>query len=140
MVYNCPLCLLDPLSHSLTNFLEKENTYYFYACPSKAKLYFDTTSIIEHYNGVLSDIPEGKQWIWVFDGIGFGWKHSLQIDVAIQIAKLISCKFSKNLKKIIIINSSGYISSIYNIIKLFLNDKIKSIIEINYKITSITDF
>jgi hypothetical protein len=140
MVYNCPLCLLDPLSHSLTNFLEKENTYYFYTCPSKAKLYFDTTSIIEHYNGVLSDIPEGKQWIWVFDGMGFGWKHSLQIDVAIQIAKLISCKFSKNLQKIIIINSSGYISSIYNIIKLFLNDKIKSIIEINYKITSINDF
>lgn len=140
MVYNCPLCLLDPLSHSLTNFLEKENTYYFYTCPSKAKLYFDTTSIIQHYNGVLSDIPEGKQWIWVFDGMGFGWKHSLQIDVAIQIAKLISSKFSKNLEKIIIINPSGYVSAVYSIVKPFLNNKITSIIEINYEIKSVDEF
>ena len=140
MVYNCPLCLLDSLSHSLINFLEKENTYYFYTCPAKAKLYFDTTSIIHHYNGVLSDIPEGKKWIWVFDGMDFGLKHFLQFNVAIEIAKLISCKFSKNLQKIIIINSSGYISSIYNIVRPFLNNHIQSIIEFNYKIKSTNDF
>jgi hypothetical protein len=139
MVYNCPLCLLDPLSHSLTNFLEKDNTYYFYTCPAKAKLYFDTTSIINHYNGVLSEIPENKKWIWVFDGIGFGLKHLLQIEVAIELSKLISSKFSKNLEKIIIINPSGYISSVYNIIRPFLNNKITSIIEFNYEIKSVND-
>jgi hypothetical protein len=139
MVYNCPLCLLDPLSHSLTNFLEKDNTYYFYTCPSKAKLYFDTTSIINHYNGVLSEIPENKKWIWVFDGMGFGLKHLLQIEVAIELSKLISSKFSKNLEKIIIINPSGYISSVYNIIRPFLNNKITSIIEFNYEIKSVND-
>jgi hypothetical protein len=140
MVYTCPLCLLDPLSHSLTNFLEKDNTYYFYTCPSKAKLYFDTTSIINHYNGVLSEIPENKKWIWVFDGIGFGLKHLLQIEVAIELSKLISSKFSKNLEKIIIINPSGYISSIYNIIRPFLNNKITSIIEFNHNIKSVNEF
>jgi hypothetical protein len=139
MVYNCPLCLLDPLSHSLTNFLEKDNTYYFYTCPAKAKLYFDTTSIINHYNGVLSEIPENKKWIWVFDGIEFGLKHLLQIEVAIELSKLISSKFSKNLEKIIIINPSGYISSVYNIIRPFLNNKITSIIEFNYEIKSVND-
>jgi hypothetical protein len=140
MVYTCPLCLLDPLSHSLTNFLEKDNTYYFYTCPAKAKLYFDTTSIINHYNGVLSEIPENKKWIWVFDGIGFGLKHLLQIEVAIELSKLISSKFSKNLEKIIIINPSGYISSVYNIIRPFLNNKITSIIEFNYEIKSVNKF
>jgi hypothetical protein len=139
MVYTCPLCLLDPLSHSLTNFLEKENTYYFYTCPSKAKLYFDTTSIIHHYNGVLSEIPENKNWVWVLDGMGFGLNHFLQIEVAMELSKLISSKFSKNLEKILIINPSGYISSVYNIIKPFLNHKINSIIEINYEIKSIND-
>jgi hypothetical protein len=139
MVYNCPLCLLDPLSHSLTNFLEKDNTYYFYTCPAKAKLYFDTISIINHYDGVLSEIPENKNWIWVFDGMGFGLKHFLQIEVAIELSKLISSKFSKNLEKIIIINPSGYISSIYNIISPFLKNNVKSIIEINHKIKSIND-
>ena len=139
MVYTCPLCLLDPLSHSLTNFLEKDNTYYFYTCPAKAKLYFDTISIINHYDGVLSEIPENKKWIWVFDGMGFGLKHFLQIEVAIELSKLISSKFSKNLEKIIIINPSGYISSVYNIIRPFLNNKITSIIEINYDIKTVND-
>ena len=139
MVYNCPLCLLDPSSHSLTMFLEKDNTNYYYTCPSKAKLYFDKNSIINHYNGVLSEIPENKNWIWVFDGTGFGLKHFLQIEVAIELSKLISSKFSKNLEKIIIINPTGYISSIYTIITPFLNNNIKSIIEINYEIKSIND-
>ena len=134
MVYNCPLCLLDPLSHSLTNFLEKDNTYYFYTCPAKAKLYFDTGSIINHYDGVLSEIPENKKWIWVLDVMGFGLNHFLQIEVPTELSKLISSKFSKNLEKIIIINPSGYVSAVYAIVKPFLNNKIQSIIEINYEI------
>jgi hypothetical protein len=140
MVYTCPLCLLDPLSHSLTIFLEKDNTYYFYTCPAKAKLYFDTVSIINHYDGVLSEIPENKNWIWVLDGIDFGLNHFLQIQVAMELSKLISSKFSKNLEKIIIINPSGYISAVYAIVKPFLNNKITSIIEINYEIKSVNEF
>lgn len=139
MVYTCPLCLLDPLSHSLTNFLEKNNTYYFYTCPAKSKLYYDTNSIIEHYNGVLSDIPKNKKWIWVLDVLGFGFNHFLQIEVAKELSKLISSKFSENLEKIIIINPSGYVSAVYNIVKPFLNNKIKSIIEINHEIKSVDD-
>jgi hypothetical protein len=139
MVYTCPLCLLDPLSHSLTNFLEKDNTYYFYTCPAKSKLYYDTNSIIEHYNGVLSDIPKNKKWIWVLDVLGFGFNHFLQIEVAKELSKLISSKFSENLEKIIIINPSGYVSAVYNIVKPFLNNKIKSIIEINHEIKSVDD-
>ena len=139
MVYNCPLCLLDPLSHSLTNFLEKDNTYYFYTCPAKSKLYYDTNSIIDHYNGVLTDIPKNKKWIWVLDVTGFGLNHYLQIEVPKELSKLISSKFSKNLEKIIIINPSGYVSAVYAIVKPFLNNKIKSIIEINYDIKSVND-
>ena len=140
MVYTCPLCLLDPLSHSLTNFLEKDNTYYFYTCPAKAKLYFDTISIINHYDGVLSEIPENKNWIWVLDVMGFGLNHFLQIEVPTELSKLISSKFSNNLEKIIIINPSGYVSTVYAIVKPFLNNKIQSIIEINYEIKSVDEF
>jgi len=139
MVYTCPICLLDPLSHSLTNFLEKNNTIYFYTCPAKAKLYFDAVSIIDHYNGVLSDIPKNKKWIWVLDVMGFGFNHFLQIEVATELSKLISSKFSENLEKILIINPSGYVSAVYNIVKPFLNNKVKSIIEINHEIKSIDD-
>jgi hypothetical protein len=139
MTYICGVCSLHPSSHSLTKLLEKDNVVYYYACPSKANLYFDTRGIIEHYNGILSEIPKNKQWIWIFDGTGFNLKHFLQIDVAIELAKLITTKFSDNLKKIIIINPTLYISSIYNIITPFLNNKIISIIEINYDIITADD-
>jgi hypothetical protein len=130
-MYTCPLCLLDPLSHSLTKFLEKDDTFYFYTCPAKAKLYFDTVSIINHYDGVLSEIPENKNWIWVLDTLDFGLNHFLQIEVATELSKLITTKFSKNLKKIIIINPGDYVAPVYSLVKPFLNDKMKSIIEIN---------
>ena len=139
MSYKCPLCVIDPLSHSLTEFLNKDNTLYYYTCPAKAKLYFDTNSIINHYNGVLSEIPKNKQWVWVFDSLDFSLTHFLQIEVAVELAKLISSKFSNNLKKIIIINPTLYVSSIYNIITPFLNEKIKSIIEINNDFKIIND-
>ena len=140
MVYTCPICALNPLSHSLKEVMEKENTLYYYTCPSKAELYFDATSIINHYEGVLSEIPENKQWVWIFDAIDFNLKHFLQINVAIELAKVISSKFSKNLKKIIIINPTFYVSSTYNIIRPFLNAKIKSIIEINCEYKTVSDF
>ena len=139
MVYTCPICSINPQAHSLIEVTEKDNTLYYYTCPSKADLYFDATSIIKHYDGVLSEIPENNQWVWVFDSSDFGLKHFLQIQVAIELSKLISSKFSKNLKRIIIINPTFYVSSTYNIIRPFLNEKIKSIIEFNYDYKSISD-
>ena len=106
---------------------------------SKAKMYFDTLGIINHYDGVLSEIPENKKWIWIFDGTEFGVKHVLQIEVAIELAKLISSKFSDKLEKIIIINSNFYIKSIYNIVYFFLNTKLKSIVEMNYEFKTVND-
>jgi hypothetical protein len=55
----------------------------------------------------------------------------MQINVAIELSKLISNKFYKNLKKIIIINPTSYIKITHKIILPFLNNKIKDIIEIN---------
>lgn len=133
MKYICPFCALDPLSHSLTEITEYNDTIYYYTCPSKAKLYFDAKSIINHYDGVLSEIPENKQWVWIFDSNDFRMKHFLQIEVGIELAKLISRKFSNNLKKIIIINPNIYISSVYSLVYPFMNEKLRSIIEMNYE-------
>ena len=131
--------MIDSLSHSLTKLSEKENVVYYYTCPSKAKLYYDTNSIIDHYEGVLNEIPENKQWVWILDGNGFNLIHLMQREVAIELIKLISSKFSKNLKKIIIINSTFYLSFIYHVINPFLLEEIKSIIEMNYVIKNAID-
>jgi hypothetical protein len=139
MKYICPLCAVDPLSHSLNEVFVKDKLKYYYTCPSKAKLYYDSKSIINHYEGVLSEIPENMSWIWIFDGSDFNFNHFLQMEVGIQLAKLISSKFSNNLEKIIIINPSNYISFTYEIIKPFLNKKMKSIIELNYNFKSFNE-
>jgi len=118
---------------------ESNNTLYYYTCPSKAKLYFDVKSILNHYDGVLSEIPENKQWVWVFDSTDFNMKHFLQISVGIELAKLISSKFSGNLQKIIIINPNMYILYVYRLVKPFLNKKLRSIIEMNYECKNIKD-
>ena len=136
MTYTCPLCKLRPFSHSLTKLLEKKGIIYYYTCPSQAILYYDVEGIINHYDGVLSEIPENKDWIWIFDSLGFGLIHALQTNVAIGIAKLISNKFSKNLKKIIIINPTFYITMTHKVIMPFLNETVRNMIEINYENTT----
>jgi hypothetical protein len=133
MPYICPLCKLQPLSHSLTKLSEKNGIIYYYTCPSQAILYYDVEGILNHYDGVLSEIPKDKEWIWIFDSFEFNLTHALQINVAIEIAKLITNKFSTNLKKIIIINPTFYITMTHNVVMPFLNETIKNIIEINYE-------
>ena len=133
MPYTCPLCSLEPLSHSLNKLSEKERIIYYYTCPSQAILYYDVKSIINHYEGVLSEIPENKEWVWIFDSKDFSFKHAMQITVATELAKLISHKLSKNLKKIIIINPTIYITLTHTLILPFLNEHVKNLIEINYE-------
>ena len=139
MKYTCPLCKLQPSSHSLTNILEQNGIIYYYTCPSQAILYYDVKGIINHYDGVLSEIPENKEWVWIFDSLDFSIKHAMQTNVAIELAKLISNKFSKNLKKIIIINPTFYITITHKMIMPFLNNKIRDIIELNYETTRVED-
>ncbi len=139
MQYTCPLCKIMPSSHSLTKVLDKKGIIYYYTCPAKAILYYDVNGIINHYNGVLSEIPENKEWVWIFDSLDFGFIHAIQTSVAIELAKLISTKFSKNLKKIIIINPTFYITITHKMIMPFLNNKVRDIIEINYDIKSVEE-
>ncbi len=133
MQYTCPLCKLQPFSHSLKKVLDKKGIIYYYTCPSQAILYYDVTGIVNHYDGVLSEMPENKEWVWIFDSFDFGFNHAMQTGVAIELAKLISNKFSKNLKKIIIINPTFYITITHKMIMPFLNNKVRDIIEINYE-------
>ena len=120
----------------LTKLSEKNGTIYYYTCPSQAILYYDVEGILNHYDGVLSEIPKDKKWIWIVDSVGFNLTHALQINVAVEIAKLITNKFSTNLKKVIVINPTFYITMTHNVVMHFLNDTIKNIIEINYEKTT----
>ena len=130
MKYTCPLCELDPLCHSLKKIADKQGIIYFYTCPSQAKMYYDTEGIVNHYQGVLSEIPADKEWVWIFDSVDFGLKHAMQFSVAKELSTLIG-RFSTNLKQIIIINPTFYTSITYNMLMPFLSSKVVNIIEMN---------
>jgi hypothetical protein len=66
-------------------------------------------------------------------------EHFLQIEVGVELAKLISSKFSGNLQKIIIINPNIYISSVYSLVYPFMNEKLRSIVELNYHCKTAND-
>ncbi len=55
-------------------------------------------------------------------------KHLLEINVGIQLAKLITSKFSHNLVNIVIINPTHYIKIVLDLLKPFLNKHMNSII------------
>jgi len=126
MPYTCKICEDDPTSHSLKNIGTRDNITYYYTCPAKATKYYDTEGIIEHYDGVLSE--NNNRWTWVFDCEGFNMKHLLEINVGIQLAKLITNKFSHNLINIIIINPTWHIKFVLDLVYPFLNNHMKSII------------
>lgn len=128
MSFRCKICEEDPTSHSLKNLGIYDDIAYFYTCPAQATKYNDATGIIEHYDGVLSE--NTNKWAWIFDCKDFETKHLLEINVAIQLAKLITNKFSHNLERIIIINQTWHIKLLLDLVYPFLNGHMKSIITI----------
>jgi len=138
MPYTCKICDNDPSSHSLKNIGTIDNVTYYYTCPAKATKYNDVVGITEHYDGVLSE--NTTRWIWVFDCNKFSAKHLLEINVGIQLAKLISTKFSSTLDGIIIINPTWHILVVMRIVNPFLNSHMKSIIKISGKIDTLSKF
>ena len=126
-MYKCPICELNPGSHSLTKMYERENIEYYYTCPAKATRYNDTDGIVAHYEGMLREID--KPWIWVFDGTGFDLAHSLEIGIGIKLIDIISK--SERLQKIMIINPTIYLNMIYTILYPFLSERLRDIIEFN---------
>ena len=67
----CDTGSTDDTPKMITAFFEKKGIIYYYTCPSQAILYYDVKGIINHYDGVLSEIPENKEWVWIFDSLGF---------------------------------------------------------------------
>lgn len=126
MVFVCKICQDCPNSHSLIKFEENKERIIYYTCPKKA-LDNRIEGILYHYDGVLSEIKD-KDWIWILDLNEYGIKEMLEINNTIAIVSLIKEKYSKTLQKIIVINTNSYTQTLYNVIKPFLNKRMKEIV------------
>lgn len=121
----CVTCLLDPTSHSFSRLYESGGIIYLYTCPAKATRYDDRVGILNHYSNLLASL-NGQYWSWIFDCSGFEMKHCLQIQLAKDIAKLISQQYGSTLKKIHIINPTWHIQIVLNIVWPFLTQQTRS--------------
>jgi hypothetical protein len=61
-------------------------------------------------------------------------KHAMEIKIAIELAKMISKKYSENLLKIFIINETWHIKIVYNMLLPFLSYRVKKIIHFSGEI------
>ena len=119
----CEICVREPGSHSFEFIRQENNINYYYTCPAKASKYWDTKGILNHYKEILNNNNDAP-WIWIFDGAGFGLKHSLKIDTALGVIQLLKEHYGNSLIEIHIINPSIYIKSFYKLIYGFLNNDI----------------
>jgi hypothetical protein len=128
MPYICLKCLYEPGSHSFHKLKEtSEGVSVFYTCPAKAKYYNDYDGIMAHYDGMLNDNAD-KPWIWIFDSNGFSLEHAINIKLAKDLALLINNKYSKNLKKIIIVNPTWHINISLKVVLPFLDKRVSDLI------------
>ncbi len=119
----CIICDQDPGSHSFEFYGKTiEGIYMYYTCPANATRYYDTNGILNHYEEVLEQNNNNK-WIWVFDSKGFDIKHSLEIETAIGLIKILS-KYDNSLCQIQIVNANLLIKTFYTLIYPFLSTNI----------------
>jgi hypothetical protein len=126
MVFICKICEKCPDSHSFVKYQETTDSIIYYTCPSNAKNN-EINGILTHFDGTLQEIKD-KNWIWLLDLKGFSMKQFLEIGNTISIMKLINEKYSVNLQKIIVINTNSYASTMYNLIKPILSERMQSLI------------
>ena len=124
----CKICEEDPSSHSFKSLGTYNNITYYYTCPAQATKYYDTEGIRNHYDSML--LLNKNNWAWIFDCKGFSTEHLLEIKVGIELAKLITNKYSNTLEKIVVINKNIYINTLITLIYPFLNNAIKKKITI----------
>jgi len=122
------MCAIDPTSHSLTKVRELNGNAVYYTSPAKA-MSKEREGILKHYDLVLGQ--NTMPWIWIFDCKDYPLSHALDIQTAIELAKLINAKYEKNLVKVVIINSTTVIWAIIKTLSFFVSKEFKDKIHVS---------
>jgi hypothetical protein len=137
MPFVCKICEKCPNSHSLLKYEETSERIIYYTCPANATNN-ETTGIVNHYNGVLGEMGN-KNWIWILDLKGFGMQNFLEIGNGIALAKLITEKYSNHLQNIIVVNPNSFTSTIFNIIRPFLSERVRNMVVFSHQLKEKND-
>ena len=95
----CQICFDEPGSHSFYLLKTEKNVNFYYTCPAEATKYWDTQGILKHYEEVLT-LNGQNPWVWIFDSQDFGINHSMQINIALGIIRMLKEKYGQYLQEI----------------------------------------
>ena len=124
----CQICFDEPGSHSFYLLKTEENVNVYYTCPAEATKYWDTQGILQHYEEVLT-LNGQNPWVWIFDSQDFGINHSMQINVALGIVRMLKAKYGQYLQEIRIVNPTIYIRTFYAVLEPFLSKELIEMIK-----------
>lgn len=124
--YVCRACAESPGSHSFVGVGESDGATLFYTCPAKATQYKDTSGILAHYDGMLSDL-RGRPWRWLFDAEGFEMKHAMELGTAVGLAKMIRDKYGASLQEVVILNPTWHVRAVLRVVLPFLGEAARCI-------------
>ena len=123
----CPYCSTYGMETHSFNEIARTSKFgrIMYTCAANAKDYSNTKAITTHISTYL-DGEKMLPWTWVFDCRGLKTKHTLQIDLAITLSRMIQEKYSENLQMIYILNPTmGVDTLLTHIMPIFKRDSLQ---------------
>jgi hypothetical protein len=129
MVHSCPVCIMEPLSHSFTLYQNIEHINIYYSRPSSIADR-NTEGMMNHIHGMLSENADMK-WVWVVDFTGFSLKDMLYVGMYIKLVQMI-CDDTQGtyLRKIVIINHNFFTNSLLKIMYPFVSKRMRDVVMI----------
>jgi len=106
----CPICDVDPTSHSFFKMGRQGGANLFYTCPGDATNH-ETTGVLAHYREVL-EMNAGGKWIFIFDAKGFTMYHSTRIASAHGMLAIFN-KYGDDLEEIRITNTNRIVKAMF---------------------------
>jgi len=121
MLYSCPICSINPHSHSFSIYNETTDHVWFYS--SDHYLDRNTEHIITHIRGELEAFHKQqpiRKWSWLFDSheFEFRWETISMISELIKVIEL----YKETFVCIRIIRTNEFIKKTLSFCKSFLTD------------------
>ena len=111
---------------------ETDHRVYYYTCPAETPDVEDTSAVVQTYRDILHHLPPNKQWVWIIDTKGFGWKHMIQFELATSLIQLVSNEYSEQLHAIHIHNPTTFMYSMLSLLQSCMPESLRHKININH--------
>ena len=114
----CPICDVEPTSHSFFKMGRQKGMNLFYTCPGDA-INHETEGVLAHYREVLEK-NEGEKWIFIFDAKGFALYHTTRIASARGLMTIFN-EYGDNLEEVRIVNANRFVKAMFSTIRPFVS-------------------